>query len=183
MAVLAVAAAISPGSVDARVLSVEGPIGPRAFGGALWIANQLALVAAILVILGGAGSLVTRFRHAHGIERQQLRWLALAATLTGPAMLATGVLVAVGDLRLAGWASVFGTVFLPLATGAVISATGSTSWTGSSAAPWPWPPSSSRPAGASSGLSTAASTAAATTPPGSSKGSGPTCATRSTWTP
>jgi hypothetical protein len=46
--------------------------------------------------------------------------VALAAALTGAAMLATAVLVAVGDLTLAGWASVLGTVFLPLAAGAAI---------------------------------------------------------------
>jgi peptidoglycan/LPS O-acetylase OafA/YrhL len=63
---------------------------------------------------------VTRFRHARGVERQQLRWVTLAAALTGVAMLATGVLVAVGDLVLAGWTSVIGTVFLPLAAGAAI---------------------------------------------------------------
>jgi peptidoglycan/LPS O-acetylase OafA/YrhL len=63
---------------------------------------------------------VTRYRRAHGLERQQLRWVTLAATMTGVAMLATGVLVAVGNLALAGWASVVGTVFLPLATGAAI---------------------------------------------------------------
>jgi len=120
MAALAVAAAVAPGSVDAPTLAVEGPVGPRAFGGALEVVNQLALVVAILIILGGAGSLVTRFRRARGVERQQLRWLALAAALTGVAMLATAVLVAVGDLALAGWSSVLGTVFLPLATGAAI---------------------------------------------------------------
>jgi hypothetical protein len=120
MAVLAVAATVVPGSVDARALAVEGPVGPRAFGGALAVVSQLALVVAILVILGGAGSLVTRFRRARGVERQQLRWVALAAALTGVAMLATAVLVALGDLALAGWASVLGTVFLPLAAGAAI---------------------------------------------------------------
>jgi hypothetical protein len=120
MAALAVAATVAPGSVDAPTLAVEGPVGPRAFGGALEVVNQLALVVAILIILGGAGSLVTRFRRARGVERQQLRWLALAAALTGVAMLATAVLVAVGDLALAGWSSVLGTVFLPLATGAAI---------------------------------------------------------------
>ena len=120
MALLLVAAAVAPGSLDARTLTVEGPVGSRAFGGALRVANQLALLAAILIILGGAASLVTRFRHAHGVERQQLRWVTLAAALTGVAMLATGVLVAVGDLALAGWASVIGTVFLPLAAGAAI---------------------------------------------------------------
>jgi hypothetical protein len=120
MAALAMAATVAPGSVDARVLSIEGPVGPHAFGGALAVFNQLALVTALLIILGGAGSLVTRYRRAHGLERQQLRWVTLAATLTGVAMLATGVLVAVGNLALAGWASVVGTVFLPLATGAAI---------------------------------------------------------------
>jgi hypothetical protein len=120
MAVLAVAATVAPGSVDARALAVEGPVGPRAFGGALTLLSQLALVVAIQTILGGAGSLVTRFRRARGVERQQLRWVALAAALTGVAMLATAVLVAVGDLALAGWASVLGTVFLPLAAGAAI---------------------------------------------------------------
>ena len=120
MAVLAVAATIAPGPLDAAVLSIQGPVGPPAFGGALRVANQLALVVALLAILGGAASLVTRFRHARGVERQQLRWLALAATLTGLAMAATGVLVAAGDLAAAGWVSVIGTVFLPLATGAAI---------------------------------------------------------------
>jgi hypothetical protein len=120
MALLLVMATVAPGSLDARTLAVEGPVGARAFGGALRVANQLALLAAILIILGGAASLVTRFRHARGIERQQLRWVTLAAALTGVAMLATGVLVAVGDLALAGWASVIGTVFLPLAAGAAI---------------------------------------------------------------
>jgi hypothetical protein len=120
MAALAMAATLAPGSVDARVLSIEGPVGPHAFGGALAVFNQLALVTALLIILGGAGSLVTRYRRAHGLERQQLRWVTLAAALTGVAMLATGVLVAVGNLALAGWASVVGTVFLPLATGAAI---------------------------------------------------------------
>jgi hypothetical protein len=120
MAALAVAATVAPGSVDARTLAVEGPVGPRAFGGALVLLSQLALVVAIQTILGGAGSLVTRFRRAHGVERQQLRWVALAAALTGVAMLATAVLVAVGDLALAGWTSVLGTVFLPLAAGAAI---------------------------------------------------------------
>jgi hypothetical protein len=120
LAVLVVAATVAPGSLDRRVLAIDGPVGPRAFGGALAAANQLALVVGLLVILGGAASLGTRFRHARGVERQQLRWVALAAALTGVAMVATGMLVAVGDVALAGWTSVIGTVFLPLAAGAAI---------------------------------------------------------------
>jgi hypothetical protein len=120
MATLAVAATVAPGPLDARVLSFDGPVGPRAFGGALQVANQLALLVAFLVILGGAGSLVTRFRHARGVERLQLRWVALAAALTGVATAATAALGVADDMDLAGWTSVIGTVFLPLATGAAI---------------------------------------------------------------
>jgi hypothetical protein len=120
MAVLLVAATIAPGSIDPRTLAEEGPQDPRTFGGALLVVNLVAQAVGILIILAGAGSLVTRFRHARGVERQQLRWVGLAAALTGVAMLVVAVLIAVGNVPLAGWASVLGTTFLPLATGAAI---------------------------------------------------------------
>jgi hypothetical protein len=120
MAVLLVAATIAPGSMDPRMLAEEGPQDLRTFGGALLVANLAAQAVRILIILAGAGSLVTRFRHARGVERQQLRWVALAAALTGVAMLVVAVLIAVGNVLLAGWAGVLCTTFLPLATGAAI---------------------------------------------------------------
>jgi hypothetical protein len=120
MAVLLVAATIAPGSMDPRMLAEEGPQDPRTFGGALLVANLAAQAVGILIILAGAGSTVTRFRHARGVERQQLRWVALAAALTGVALLAVAVLIAVGNVPLAAWASVLCTTFLPLATGAAI---------------------------------------------------------------
>jgi hypothetical protein len=46
--------------------------------------------------------------------------VALAAALTGVAMLIVAVLIAVGNVPLAAWASVLCTTFLPLATGAAI---------------------------------------------------------------
>jgi hypothetical protein len=120
MAVLLVAATIAPGSMDPRMLAEEGPQDLRTFGGALLVVNLAAQAVGILIILAGAGSLVTRFRHARGVERQQLRWVGLAAALTGVAMLVVAVLIAVGNVLLAGWASVLCTTFLPLATGAAI---------------------------------------------------------------
>jgi hypothetical protein len=75
---------------------------------------------AILTILAGTASLVVRFRRARGTERQQLRWVALAAALTGVTMLAAGILVAAGNLELASWFAVLCVAFLPLATGAAI---------------------------------------------------------------
>jgi hypothetical protein len=120
MTVLLAASAIAPGSLDAGALVAGGPQEFRAFGGPLRLANQAAQALAILTILAGTASLVVRFRHARGVERQQLRWVALAAALTGVAMLAAGVLVAAGNLELASWFAVLCVAFLPLATGAAI---------------------------------------------------------------
>jgi hypothetical protein len=119
-AALLVAATIAPGSLDVGVLVAGGPQEFRAFGGALRAAHQAAQAAAILTILAGTVSLAVRFRRARGIERQQLRWVALAAGLTGVAMLAVAVLVAAGNLDLASWAAVLCLILLPLATGAAI---------------------------------------------------------------
>jgi hypothetical protein len=120
VAVTLAAVLVAPGSLDPLAQFVSGPLDPRVFGGALRLANQLALAASLLAVLGGAASLVTRFRRARGTERQQLRWLVLAAALTGLSMLAAGVLIAVGRVDLGAWASVVGAAFLPLATGAAI---------------------------------------------------------------
>jgi hypothetical protein len=92
----------------------------RAFGGLLLVANQLALAATVLAVVVAAGSLVVRFRRALGVERQQLRWVALAAALTGVAVLAVAALVAVGDQAMAGWVAVIGLMVLPLGIGAAI---------------------------------------------------------------
>jgi hypothetical protein len=119
-AALLVAATVAPGSLDPDALVAGGPQEFRSFGGALLLANQAALAVAILTILAGTVSLVVRFRHARGVERQQLRWVALAAALTGVAMAAVAVLVAAGAVDLAGWVAVLGVVVLPLATGAAI---------------------------------------------------------------
>ena len=120
VAVALVAALIAPGSLDPLAQFVSGPLDPQVYGGALRVANQLALLVGLLTILAGAASLVARFRSARGVERQQLQWVALAAALTGLSMLAAAILIAAGEVNLAAWASVVGVLFLPLATGAAI---------------------------------------------------------------
>jgi hypothetical protein len=119
VAVVLVAATVAPGSLDPLAQFVS-PMDPQVYGGALRVAVQLALLAALLTVLAGAGSLVARFRRARGVERLQLQWVALAAGLTGLSLLATAVLIAVGEVNLGNWASAFGVAFLPLATGAAI---------------------------------------------------------------
>jgi hypothetical protein len=118
--VLLLVVPVAPGRFDPRYLVVGGPVDFRAFGGLLLVANQLALAATVLAVVVAAGSLVVRFRRARGTERQQLRWVALVAALTGVAVLAVAVLVAVGDEAMAGWAAVIGLVVLPLGIGAAI---------------------------------------------------------------
>jgi hypothetical protein len=118
--VLLLVVPIAPGRFDPRYLVVGGPVDFRAFGGLLLVANQLALAATVLAVVVATGSLVVRFRRALGVERQQLRWVALAAALTGVAVLAVAALVAVGDEAMAGWAAVFGLMVLPLGIGAAI---------------------------------------------------------------
>ena len=90
----------------ARVLIVPG------------VAGIIIVFASLLV---GAGSLVGRFRRARGVERQQLRWLAVAAACA--AMLLLVALVAAFVLAKDVVVLVCSTLcvaLLPLATGAAI---------------------------------------------------------------
>ena len=101
-----------------------------------WYGNPLAVpalsrvlvvpaVAGVVVVLAsllvGAASLVGRFRHARGTERQQLRWLAWGATLA-----AVALVIAIAELTLHGDTVLFQaaigacSALLPLATGAAI---------------------------------------------------------------
>jgi hypothetical protein len=119
-AVLLVAMPLAPRPADARYQAVDNPLDLRPFDGALLLANRVLLAVSVLGVLVGAGSLVVRFRRARGTERQQLRWLVLAAALTGVGMLASVVLVAAGNQVLVGWVSGGCVALLPLATGAAV---------------------------------------------------------------
>jgi hypothetical protein len=119
LAALLVAMPLAPRPPEERYQGVDSPLDLRPFEGTLLGAYRAALAVAVLGLLVGAGSLVVRFRRARGVERQQLRWVVLAAALTGVGMLATLVLVAAGNQVLVGWSSVC-MAFLPLAIGAAI---------------------------------------------------------------
>jgi hypothetical protein len=61
-----------------------------------------------------------RFRLARGTERQQLRWVALAAAVVLPAAMIVLAALAIGAPALAGWAGGIFVAVLPLAIGAAI---------------------------------------------------------------
>jgi hypothetical protein len=87
------------------------------------LAAAAAGSAAILLagLVAAAGSLVVRYRRARGTERQQLRWLALAAAVAAVALLvAVAAAVMGGSLSVVLVAAGVSVALLPLATGAAI---------------------------------------------------------------
>ena len=87
----------------------------------LLAAPGVAAIALVLVsVLVGAGSLVGRFRRARGTERQQLRWLALAAVLAAGLLLVGLVAGYLGRDAVVFASLTLCVALLPLATGAAI---------------------------------------------------------------
>ena len=109
-----------PEPLDPAAAGVDNPLAVPALGGVLLVVNQGALAVAILAVLVAAASLVVRFRRARGIERQQLRWVAVAAPLVALVAAAVPAALAVGDLWLFQWAAGLCVVILPLAIGAAV---------------------------------------------------------------
>jgi hypothetical protein len=100
--------------------SVTNPLEVPALAGLLGVAEAVAVVVTGLAILVGASSLVVRFRRARGVERQQLRWVALAAALTTVVVLALVAVAAAGSEAPVDWLVGVCVVLLPLAIGAAV---------------------------------------------------------------
>jgi hypothetical protein len=82
-AVLVLVVTLAGGPVDPRYQALSGPFDLRGLDGVLLAANRAALAVTVVALVAAAASLVGRFRHARGVERLQLRWVALAAVLVG----------------------------------------------------------------------------------------------------
>ena len=123
--------AATVGSVASALVPFEGvpyqatpnPLAvPGVLGAALQAVGFVAFVVTGLAVPVGGWSLLVRFRRARGVERQQLRWLAVAASLVAMVALAMAVLLVTGTRTstLLGWLTRVGVVLLPVATGAAI---------------------------------------------------------------
>jgi hypothetical protein len=78
---LLLAVALVPNPADRPYQSPTSPFDLRGLSGALLVVYQVALTIILLAVAAAAASLVVRFRRASGVERQQLRWVALAAAV------------------------------------------------------------------------------------------------------
>jgi hypothetical protein len=78
------------------------------------------IVVVLVSVLVGAASLVVRFRRARGVERLQLRWLALAAALAAGLLLVALVAGYLGKDAMVLASMCLCVALLPLATGAAI---------------------------------------------------------------
>jgi hypothetical protein len=120
--------ALLPEPLDPTYVSVANPLGLP--GGLpvevpLLTVNVLAGAVVLLTVPVACVSLVVRFRHARGLERQQLRWLAFAAGLAsvGAALVLAGTSLPTSPsltLGLITWGAGVCLVLLPLAIGAAI---------------------------------------------------------------
>jgi len=63
---------------DAGYPGVQNPVGVDALGPIL-AAGWVAILVVVAMMVASAAGLVLRYRRAHGLERQQLKWLAAAA--------------------------------------------------------------------------------------------------------
>jgi hypothetical protein len=78
---LLLAVALVPNPADQPYQSPTSPFDLQGLSGALLVVYQVALTIILLAVAVAAASLVVRFRRASGVERQQLRWVALAAAV------------------------------------------------------------------------------------------------------
>jgi hypothetical protein len=112
---------LAPPTLDQFARTPDNPFDLTGLGGTLQVVYQLAIAVTNLAVVVGAGSLVVRFRRARGTERQQLRWVALAAALTLLGSLVVLAAVALGTSPVVlGWVAGIYVAILPLALGAAI---------------------------------------------------------------
>jgi hypothetical protein len=108
------------GLLDGPDQSVTSPLAVPGLAGLVLVTGIAALIFSQLAVLVDVGSLVMRFRRARGTERQQLRWVAMAAGLLAVAVVVTVVGALTGHPAVTEWTSGLFVALLPVAIGAAI---------------------------------------------------------------
>jgi hypothetical protein len=111
---------VGAGLLDGPDQSVISLLAVPGLAGLVLVTGIAALIFSQLAVLVDVASLVMRFRRARGTERQQLRWVAVAAGLLAAAVVATVVGALTGHPALLEWTSGLFVALLPVATGAAI---------------------------------------------------------------
>jgi hypothetical protein len=121
LAVATVALAFKPGMVGPEDEQVANPMAaPGALGELLELLDAVTNVLAVPAFACGVAAIVVRFRRSRGIERQQLKWFALAAAFVG-AGLASSIVVPGGIAAdLAFLVGMLALAALPVAAGMAI---------------------------------------------------------------
>jgi hypothetical protein len=110
---------LHPGPLVEPFTNVSNPVGIAGSSGLMDAASGLGFVFMLAsVALAGLG-IRTRLRRSHGVEREQLKWLALAAATTGLAVVADLVIYLAFDLGISISLGVGFTTF-PVAAGVAI---------------------------------------------------------------
>jgi hypothetical protein len=117
-ALLVVTLLRSPG--DRLAQAVDSPLDLHALDGGLLVAYQAAFAVAIIANVVAAASLVVRFRRARGIERQQLRWVALGTVVVALLAVVNLATLALGAYALAPLVGGLNPPILSAAIGAAI---------------------------------------------------------------
>ena len=93
---LLLAVAVAPDPLTRPYQALDTPFDLHGLSGPVQVAYQAGFALAVAVVVVGVASLLLRFRRAGGVERQQLRWVALAAVVMVLLMVAVGAGEATG---------------------------------------------------------------------------------------
>jgi hypothetical protein len=118
--VVVLAVTLLPQPLGPEYQAVANPLGLSGVEGPLQAATGMALALTVLGVVVAAASLVGRFRHASGSERQQLGWVAFAAAVVSLAAALVLAAMLTETPALFGLGLGLCAAILPLAIGAAI---------------------------------------------------------------
>jgi hypothetical protein len=119
-AALLLVVTLAPKPDGRLVQAVDNPLDLHGLHGVVLAATQAASAVTNIAFVVAAVSLVVRYRRARGLERQQLRWVALATVVLALLSVVILAAVALDAFALAALAGSLCVAILPLAIGAAV---------------------------------------------------------------